>query len=105
MAADPTGLDRILAAGGGQLARPTRCRSCQAEVWMLKAVDTGRSAPIEVQPRPTGNVAVNLLVGVYTVLTRRELAVIHAAEREAGPVPLYVNHFGFCPQARSWRRR
>lgn len=80
--------------------RPRACRSCGVEVYDLRHVRTGKTAPIEVRLSPGGNIAVDLATGHYSNLTAMALTVARAAG-----VELRVSHFVSCPSATSWRER
>lgn len=78
------------------------CRSCHAQIlWAVTATD--RRIPLDVDPRPDGNIAKN---GVYdpagaphvTILTGGAIERARADRKE-----LYVAHFVTCTDQR-WRR-
>lgn len=79
------------------------CRSCNAEVYWLAHIDTGKLAPIDARADQAGNI-VREGADRYRMLTK--------AEREAGPslnlfgdeVPRYVNHFATCPDRAGWHK-
>lgn len=69
------------------------CRSCGAEVMMLRSASTGKMAPINAEPDANGNILINTKRGEYLIVKK--------AAREAGMV-LHTNHFSTCPNADSW---
>ena len=106
-------------AGSPGAPRSRACRSCGAEVWDLRHIRTGNTAPIEVRLSPGGNVTVDLEAGTYCLLSRGHLAdariLVDLAERarKAGipidssqDIPeLHLNHFASCPSAERWHKR
>lgn len=74
-----------------------QCGSCGEPIWWLKSDKTGKPAPIEVKPSDTGNIAVNLLSGEYHI--------VPAIFRAEQVVPLHLNHFATCPQAKVWHKQ
>ncbi len=74
-------------------ARP--CGSCGVLVYDLIHEGTRRPAPIEVDPSPEGNIAIDLAAGTYRVVgldMRRRLE----AQR-------HLNHFASCAFAKRYR--
>lgn len=73
-------------------ARP--CRACGTMIYDLRHLDTGRHAPIEVEPVTNGNVVVDLEAGTYRLAGidfRYPVGVRHR------------NHFAACPEAAKFR--
>lgn len=67
------------------------CKDCGAEIHWRSHQRTGRSAPINVEPDPTGNIV--LLPGEkYRI----------AIERDPDSI-LHTNHFATCPFAKKFR--
>lgn len=85
------------------------CRWCGFEVMWLRHPDTGRLAPIDVDPVPDGNVIVHRdaggrLLGTYGVVRKDEQALFDATKAvdlDARPT-LHLNHWATCasPTAR-----
>lgn len=74
--------------------RVDSCRSCHAEILWLKHGKTGKPAPINAKPVPTGgNIRVDLTLGTYDIVPK--------AERTG---PLRTNHFSSCPQMAHWHK-
>lgn len=74
------------------------CRSCNAPITWLPT-SAGRKMPVDEDPTPDGNIAVDEL-GVAHVLTTNDLVMA----RMMGE-PLYKSHFATCGQANDWRRK
>lgn len=72
------------------------CLSCDAPIVFARTI-TGRTMPVDVEPVPGGNVAVEVRQGFIraTVLTGQ------VADRD----DLRVAHFVTCPDAKEWRKR
>ena len=51
-----------------------RFRGCHADVYHLTYPATGKSAPIDVEISPDGNVAVDLDAGTYSIVPKAERA-------------------------------
>jgi hypothetical protein len=66
---------------------------CGASVLWLKHDRTAKSAPIDAEPAPKGNVAIDLHAGTYRIVPE--------AERAALDGELYTNHWATCPAAQS----
>lgn len=64
----------------------------------LKNIVSGKAAPIDAEPVPTGNIRVGVAGEHYSVLAGQGLR----DAQERGDV-LHTNHFATCPQARSWK--
>jgi hypothetical protein len=71
------------------------CRSCGAPVYWLKHATTGKLAPVDAAPNPSGNVTVDPAAGTYTVL---------GTAGARADTARYTSHFMPCPQCRTWRR-
>jgi hypothetical protein len=69
------------------------CRrpGCDAVILMLNNNNTGRPGPVDADPAPDGNIAIDLVNGEYQVLTGDRLT----EARDAG-VELRLNHFYTC---------
>jgi len=74
------------------------CRSCNAEMYMLKHVDTGKFNPINARPEPNGNIMLDLGLGTYRILTGLE----RTAAMESG-ADLHTSHFSNCKFAKTHR--
>jgi hypothetical protein len=74
------------------MTKPSKCRSCGAEIWWLKNFMTGNMAPVDVSLRKDGNVEVDLERGTFRVMGTYEIG-------EGG----YVVHFASCKDADAWR--
>lgn len=72
------------------------CRSCHAPVIRLDHERTGNEAPIDRDPTPDGNIAIDLEAGTYRIVPK--------AERDQYVGQLRKNHFATCPQAEQWHR-
>ena len=82
----------------------SKCRSCHADVIRAVTVN-GRETPVNAEPDPEkGNL-------VLLRTRERPLALVisnlneqarEAVKRER--VPLFLSHFGSCPDAEKWRR-
>lgn len=76
---------------------PAQCRACDAEIWWLEHLTTGKRAPIDVEPSTDGNVLPSLGDFQYRIATAAERA-------EMGPRrKLHRNHFQSCPNAKDFR--
>jgi len=82
-----------MGTASGIFARP--CRSCGTLVLDLRHEGTGRHAPIESEPVPDGNIAIDLEAGTYR-LVGHDLRSRAKAQ--------YVNHFARCPEPGRFRR-
>jgi hypothetical protein len=76
------------------------CRSCHAEVLWLENTTTGKSAPIDAELVPDGNIVVDQVAGTYRVVTGDDRQ--DAIDRGD---PLHLNHFVTCPQQAAWKGR
>lgn len=77
--------------------RTSACSSCGAPVvWVAMA--TGRSAPLNADPVPNGNVELDPAGGA------RVLGKVDAEARRLAGVELYLSHFATCPNAARHRR-
>lgn len=76
----------------------TTCRSCGTRVWFLRHERTGTVTPIETEPAPKGDIAVDLDRGTWRVVRQR-------SKRQAPDGPLHMAHFATCTEAGNWRRR
>jgi len=75
---------------------PRPCRGCGVLVYDLRHVDTGRHAPIEVEPVLGGNIKIDIETGTYRLTgtdIRRPDEVRH------------VSHFATCPAATRFRSK
>jgi hypothetical protein len=70
------------------------CRSCGAEVILLRHELTGNWAPINATPDPAGNIVIDVKLGVYKIVPRQGRVGL-----------LYTSHFATCPAAPEWRVR
>lgn len=77
----------------------TNCQSCGRAIRFLTYVKTGKSNPIDADPSPDGNVAIDETEGTYTILTKKQLDEARAARD-----PLYLSHFTTCPDAKTYRK-
>ena len=73
-----------------------RCSSCGAAVRWVRTL-AGKSMPLDAEPHPQGNVALDETGEVATVLGKG------SAEKFA-QLPRYRSHFATCPHAASHRR-
>lgn len=73
----------------------TRCRSCQAPVRWVRMQTSGRSMPLDPDPHPDGNVAIND-EGQGVSVKPRYAAVTGE--------PVYRSHFASCPDAGAHRK-
>lgn len=78
----------------------TRCEGCNAEITWFENEKTGRRAPVDLTPSPTGNVTLNFRAGTYRVLTKEEMSPSLFGDEE----PRFTLHFATCPQADHFRR-
>jgi hypothetical protein len=72
---------------------------CDAVILMLNNNNTGRPGPVDADPSPEGNIAIDLVNGEYVVLTKDALAKARAAGAE-----LRFNHFYTCKNPPGGRR-
>ncbi len=49
------------------MAKTSACKSCGAPIYWLKHEATGKRAPIDTPPSPSGNCLVNLAEGTYRI--------------------------------------
>lgn len=98
----PTVLDNLEDITDYKSARDLRghqptatCGSCGADIIWAESTSTGRTAPIDADPHPDGNILLRG-DGTYTVIPTPE-------QKEAIVVPLHLNHFVTCPNADSHR--
>lgn len=73
-----------------------RCRSCGAPIIWARHRESGKAAPINAAPVPNGNITLDPLSDHYRILS--------GEERKASTDPLYTNHFGTCPNAKSHKK-
>jgi hypothetical protein len=78
------------------------CRrvGCDAVILMLNNNNTGRPGPVDADPAPNGNIAIDLVNGEYQVLSGDRLA-----EARAASVELRLNHFYTCKNPPGGSRR
>lgn len=76
--------------------RHDKCRSCQRPIIWVKMEKSGKSNPLDAQPGPGGNVAINV-DGTARVLAKDEIAV-------TDPMSRYVSHFVTCRDAKKFRK-
>lgn len=71
----------------------TGCKraGCGAPILMLVNNNTRNPAPVDADPAPDGNIAIDLVRGEYTVLTKDRLAEVRATGEA-----LRLNHFYTC---------
>ncbi len=67
------------------------CRSCRAQVNWYKTT-TGKNMPLDPEPHPDGNVYVDIVANVVSVVAK------------GSRTPLYRSHFATCPDAAAHRR-
>lgn len=71
------------------------CNSCGAEIQWVPTVITKKMAPLDLEPRPDGNVVI-----------RNGQAHYLSANNPVQPDELrYVSHFSTCPNAAEHRKR
>jgi hypothetical protein len=77
------------------------CRrsGCDGVILMLNNNNTGRPGPVDADPAPNGNIAIDLVNGEYQVLSGDRLA-----EARAAGVELRLNHFYTCKNPPGGRR-
>jgi hypothetical protein len=75
-------------------AQQGQCGSCGEPVYWLKHQRTGKPAPIEIKTDPKGNIAADLMFGVYFM----------PSNRASFPDGLHLNHFVHCPQRAVWKK-
>ena len=82
----------------GALPSTAQCRSCGAPVrWVT--MPSGRSAPLDPEPHPDGNVV------MVSATRARPLTANRIAQAGKLPEPRYRSHFVTCPNASEHRRR
>lgn len=69
------------------------CKSCGGQFDWYRNADTGKFMPIEPGPHPDGNVQIDVVRNVATV--------VEPGSRS----PLYMSHFVMCPGADKHRKR
>lgn len=81
-----------------------RCQGCNAEVLWLENAKTGRRAPVNPSPDPSGNVVIE--GGRYRVLTKKEQAEPPVSLFDMGEAQgqRHTLHFSTCPNADHFRR-
>lgn len=80
------------------------CDGCDAEVRYLENDKTGKRAPVNVDPDPSGNVTIPER-GKYHVMTKAEKEDAAPSLFDAGPpTDRYTLHFATCPRANHFRR-
>jgi hypothetical protein len=77
------------------MATVRHCRSCGQTIFWLQNEKTGKEAPIDTAPTPTGNILIFTFSGLYRVLSE--------SERKEYTM-LWTNHFATCPQAQRWHK-
>ena len=80
--------------------KPTKCRSCKAEILWVEFEATGKRMPIDALPADDGNVTVT-----YRANTQQLFALV--LRRDEDPPEnrnLYTSHFVTCPDADKHRR-
>jgi hypothetical protein len=75
--------------------RPQRCRSCGALILWLRHEESGKTAPVDAEQNPLGNILVNRDAGTYRI--------VPAAARDANRDWLHTNHFATCKDAPTWK--
>jgi hypothetical protein len=60
----------------------------------LRSAATGKTAPIDANPEPGGNIQVDLRLGTYRVLTRAQREAVEAGMGD--DAVLRFNHFATC---------
>jgi len=68
------------------------CKTCGARFDWYRNAETGKFMPIEPDPRPDGNVRIDVVRNVATVV------------EPGSHSPLYLSHFVNCKQADEHRR-
>ena len=78
----------------------TSCRSCDAPI-LFAFSRTGRRMPVDVEPSPLGNIALDMrgTVAAADVLTGDSLTRARDQDRK-----LYLSHFVSCPDADAHRK-
>lgn len=71
----------------------TECRACHAAIIWLQT-PTGAWAPVNAEPDPAGNMAINEHGRVFVI-------DLYTADAE----PRYMPHFATCPHAHVFRRK
>lgn len=77
------------------------CRSCKARIIWTTSVKTGKRNPVDAVPVVGGNV---LLVSGNNGPESRVLTRDEKERNAANRRPMYVSHFGTCPNAASHRK-
>lgn len=78
------------------------CRSCNAQIYWLRNIRTGKLSPIEAQPPQDGSLAGNIRVN----FADGTFDVTGPADRREHPDEMYfLNHFATCRGAARWRRK
>lgn len=72
----------------------TREVPCGAWIYILRNVNTGKTAPIDVAPVPDGNISIDLERRTYTVVAKRDREQLIELGGE-----LHMNHWATCPAA------
>lgn len=85
------------------------CRSCNAEVHWICFQGTGKKNPLDLDPRPDGNVILTDRIAVdgtpgARVLTKKELEQPDMFSPDLAHTPRYVSHFATCPNAKDHRK-
>ena len=77
------------------------CRSCDAPILFAFSWSTGRRMPVDVEPSPLGNIALDMTgtVAAADVLTGDTLTRARDGDRK-----LYLSHFVSCPDADAHRK-
>lgn len=74
-----------------------QCQKCQTEIAWLRHKETGKPAPIEVNPSQNGNILVKN--GQYRIATPEEVEKARQINK-----PLFLNHFASCEFAKSFKK-
>lgn len=72
---------------------PGTCKACQRRILWVESKSTGRMMPLDIEPRPDGNLAVV-----------RGVAHAFGSEDKRLCRDRYVSHFATCPRADSFRK-
>lgn len=78
------------------LPDPEKCRSCSAPIYWA-VTEAGKSIPVDAEPIPTGNMALNFLTAGVSA------RILGRSEHHNGA--RYQSHFVTCPNANKHRRR